>query len=28
MHHVDWETPLEESVAEMGDIISQGKALH
>ena len=28
MHHVDWETPLEESVAAMGDIISQGKALH
>jgi aryl-alcohol dehydrogenase-like predicted oxidoreductase len=28
MHHVDWETPLEESVAAMGDIIARGKALH
>ena len=28
MHHVDWETPLEESVVAMGDIIGQGKALH
>ncbi|HAA91015.1 MAG TPA: NADP-dependent oxidoreductase [Rhodospirillaceae bacterium] len=28
MHHVDWETPLEESVAAMGDIIASGKALH
>jgi len=28
MHHVDWETPLEESVAAMGDIIGAGKALH
>lgn len=28
MHHVDWETPLEESVGTMGDIIAAGKALH
>ena len=28
MHHVDWETPLEESVTTMGDIIAAGKALH
>jgi aryl-alcohol dehydrogenase-like predicted oxidoreductase len=28
MHHVDWDTPLAESVAAMGDIISAGKALH
>jgi aryl-alcohol dehydrogenase-like predicted oxidoreductase len=28
MHHVDWETPLEESVAAMRDIIAAGKALH
>lgn len=28
MHHVDWETPLEESVVAMRDIISDGKALH
>jgi aryl-alcohol dehydrogenase-like predicted oxidoreductase len=28
MHHVDWETPLEESVAAMGDIIASGKALY
>ena len=28
MHHVDWETPLEESVAAMRDIIASGKALH
>ena len=28
MHHVDWETPLEESVAAMGDIITSGRALH
>ncbi len=28
MHHVDWETPLAESVATMGDIIGQGTALH
>jgi aryl-alcohol dehydrogenase-like predicted oxidoreductase len=26
MHHVDWKTPLEESVATMGDIIAAGKA--
>lgn len=26
MHHVDWQTPLEESIAAMGDIISSGKA--
>ncbi len=26
MHHVDWETPLAESVATMGDIIAAGKA--
>ena len=26
MHHVDWETPLEESVAAMRDIIGAGKA--
>jgi len=26
MHHVDWDTPLEESVAAMGDIIASGKA--
>jgi len=28
MHHVDWETPLEESIGTMGDIIAAGKALH
>ena len=28
MHHVDWETPLEESVSAMRDIIASGKALH
>jgi aryl-alcohol dehydrogenase (NADP+) len=28
MHHVDWETPLEESIRAMGDIIASGKALH
>ena len=28
MHHVDWETPLEESVGAMGDIIASGKALY
>ncbi len=28
MHHVDWDTPLAESVAAMGDIIAQGKALY
>lgn len=28
MHHVDWETPLEESVAAMRDITAAGKALH
>lgn len=28
MHHVDWDTPLEESIATMGDIIAAGKALH
>ena len=26
MHHVDWETPLAESVSTMGDIIAAGKA--
>lgn len=26
MHHVDWDTPLEESVAAMGEIIAAGKA--
>ncbi|MDP6427417.1 MAG: aldo/keto reductase [Rhodospirillales bacterium] len=26
MHHVDWDTPLEESIAAMGDIIASGKA--
>jgi len=26
MHHVDWETPLEESVVAMGEIIRSGKA--
>ncbi len=26
MHHVDWDTPLEESVGAMGDIIASGKA--
>ena len=26
MHHVDWDTPLEESIATMGDIIAAGKA--
>ena len=26
MHHVDWDTPLEESVAAMGEIIASGKA--
>ena len=26
MHHVDWDTPLEESVGTMGDIIASGKA--
>jgi aryl-alcohol dehydrogenase-like predicted oxidoreductase len=28
MHHVDWETPLEESIRAMGDIIADGKALY
>jgi aryl-alcohol dehydrogenase-like predicted oxidoreductase len=28
MHHVDWDTPLEESVRAMGDIIADGKALY
>jgi len=28
MHHVDWETPLEESVVAIRDIIGSGKALH
>jgi len=28
MHHVDWETPLEESIRAMGDIIAEGKALY
>lgn len=28
MHHVDWETPLEESIATMGDVIAAGKALY
>ena len=28
MHHIDWETPLNESVHAMGDIIAAGKALH
>ena len=26
MHHVDWDTPLEESVGAMGDIVASGKA--
>lgn len=26
MHHVDWDTPLEESIMAMGDIIASGKA--
>jgi aryl-alcohol dehydrogenase-like predicted oxidoreductase len=26
MHHVDWDTPLEESVRAMGDVIASGKA--
>ena len=26
LHHVDWDTPLEESIAGMGEIISRGKA--
>lgn len=26
MHHVDWDTPLEESVAAMGEILASGKA--
>ena len=26
MHHVDWDTPLEESIAAIGDIIAAGKA--
>ena len=26
MHHVDWDTPMEESVRAMGDIIASGKA--
>jgi aryl-alcohol dehydrogenase (NADP+) len=26
MHHVDWDTPLEESISAMGDIIASGKA--
>ena len=25
LHHVDWDTPLEESIAGMGEIISRGK---
>ncbi len=28
MHHVDWDTPLAESVEAMGDIIGAGKALY
>ena len=28
MHHVDWETPLIESIDAMGDIIASGKALY
>jgi aryl-alcohol dehydrogenase-like predicted oxidoreductase len=28
MHHVDWETPLAESVEAMGDIVAAGKALY
>jgi aryl-alcohol dehydrogenase-like predicted oxidoreductase len=28
MHHVDWETPLEESIVAIRDIIGSGKALH
>ena len=28
MHHVDWDTPLEESVGAMGDIVASGKALY
>ncbi len=28
MHHVDWDTPLEESIAAMGEIIASGKALY
>ena len=28
MHHIDWETPLDESVHAMGEIIASGKALH
>lgn len=28
MHHVDWETPLEESIAAMRDIVGAGKALY
>lgn len=28
LHHVDWETPLEESVSAMGEIIASGKALY
>ena len=26
MHHVDWDTPLEESIGAMGDIVASGKA--
>lgn len=28
MHHVDWETPLEESIVAMRDLIAAGKVLH
>lgn len=28
MHHVDWETPLEESIVAMRDLIGAGKVLH
>lgn len=28
MHHVDWDTPLEESVSAMGEIIASGRALY
>lgn len=28
MHHVDWSTPLEESITAMGDLIASGKVHH
>jgi len=28
MHHVDWETPLEESITAMRDLIADGRILH